>query len=189
MPNIKKALAVEGWMERPELQWLAEQASQHKIIAEIGSYKGRSTRALADNTSGLVVAIDDFYGPREIELAGRDTILSQFQSNLSGCSNVVVINCNHRQLPTPDFRPDMVFIDGAHEYEAVKADIRFWFEHIAPGGLLCGHDYGWSPGVNQAVDEAFPLAKKAPGTSIWYQTIVRPTKSEWEQIMQFHLPG
>ena len=171
MPNIKKALTVEGWMEPPELAWLAEQAANHRIIAEIGSYKGRSTRALADNTPGLVIAIDDFYGPREIELAGRDTILSQFESNLSGCSNVVVINCNHRQLPTPDFRPDMVFIDGAHEVENVLADIDFWTPFISPGGLLCGHDWGWCPGVKQAVDQRFPNAQVAPGTSIWFVTL------------------
>ena len=169
--NLSKALLIEGWMEPAELTWLAQQAALHKIIVEIGSFKGRSTRALADNTKGLVIAIDDFQGPREIELTDRENILNRFNDNLSDRTNVVVINCNHRDIPQPDFRPDMVFIDGAHEYEAVLADIDFWTPFIAPGGLICGHDYGWASGVDRAVNERFPKAEIAQRTSIWFQQL------------------
>jgi predicted O-methyltransferase YrrM len=167
--QIEKALSIQGWMERPEIIWLAEQASKHKVIAEIGSYMGRSTRALADNTSGIVYAIDDFQGPREIEVANRDLIFDQFLSNMAGFEGRLnVIRANHRELPAIDFRPDMVFIDGAHEYEGVKADIDFWLPRMAPKGLICGHDYQWFEGVRQAVHEVFPNFRVADGTSIWY---------------------
>lgn len=171
MANVKRALEIEGWMEPPELAWLAEQATKHSLIVEIGSFKGRSTRALADNTKGVVIAIDDFYGPREIHLDGRPDILGQFTANLADLSNVVVINENHRQLSKPDFTPDMVFLDGGHEYENVLADIDFWIPFIAPGGLLCGHDYGWCEGVKQAVHERFPNFQLGERTSIWYQQL------------------
>jgi len=167
--HIEKALSIQGWMERPEIIWLAEQSSKHKVIAEIGSYMGRSTRALADNTPGMVYAIDDFTGPREIEIADRDGIFNKFVENMAGLeSRLSVIRANHRNLPPLDFYPDFVFIDGAHEYEAVKADIEFWLPRLAPKGMISGHDYGWAAGVNRAVDEVFPLHKVAPGTSIWY---------------------
>jgi predicted O-methyltransferase YrrM len=131
----------------PRVKWLAEAASKHKVIAEIGSYMGRSTRALADNTSGIVYAIDDFTGPREIEIADRDAIFNKFLENMAGLEGRVnVIRANHRNLPAIDFQPDMVFIDGAHEYEGVKADIEFWLPRMAPKGLICGHDYQWFDG-------------------------------------------
>jgi predicted O-methyltransferase YrrM len=171
MLNIEKALQIEGWMEPPEIAWLAEQAASHRLIVEIGSYKGRSTRALADNTDGLVIAIDDFIGPREIEVANRDLIYEQFQRNTAGCNNIVVIKANHRELPEPEFQPDFVFIDGAHEYEAVKADIQYWLPRIAKDGIISGHDYTWFEEIRIAVRELLPTAEVAPGTSIWFQTV------------------
>lgn len=167
--QIAKALSIQGWMQPAELLWLAEQASQHKAIVEIGSYMGRSTRALAENTRGMVWAIDDFIGPREIQVDRRDRIFDTFLENMAGLEGRLnVIRADHRKLPPLDFCPDMVFIDGAHEYEAVKADIEFWVHHLAPQGLLCGHDYTFIDGVRQAVDEVLPQAEVVPGTSIWF---------------------
>jgi hypothetical protein len=36
---------------------------------------------------------------------------------------------------------DLVYLDGAHDYESVKEDIAMWFPKIKEGGVLCGHDY------------------------------------------------
>jgi hypothetical protein len=51
---------------------------------------------------------------------------------------------------------DGIFIDAAHEYEAVKEDLELWYPKVKSGGYFCGHDYshGW-PGVIKAVDEFF----------------------------------
>lgn len=169
--QLNNALAIEGWMEPPELTWLAEQAAKHRVIVEIGSFKGRSTRALADNTKGVVIAIDDFHGPREIELNNRHTIYETFLHNMKGLKNVVVVKADHRDLPEPDFQPDFVFIDGGHEYAAVKADIQYWLPRIAKGGLIAGHDYTWFEEIRIAVKELLPNAEVAPRTSIWFQTV------------------
>ena len=49
---------------------------------------------------------------------------------------------------------DIVFIDGDHSYEAVKADILCWKPLVREGGLLTGHDYSSKyKGVVKAVDE------------------------------------
>lgn len=171
--DISKALTIDGWMQPAELEWLAEQAASHCVIAEIGSYKGRSTRALLDNTTGLVYAIDDFEGPREIEISKRSFIFDTFLENTQGTrGRLSIIKADHRNLPPIDFQPDMVFIDGAHEYEPVKADIEFWLPRIKPGGLICGHDYWeWFPGVRAAVDECVPGFQVAPNTTIWHRTV------------------
>jgi len=52
---------------------------------------------------------------------------------------------------------DLVFIDGDHSHEGVKADIEAWSPKIKSWrGFLTGHDYNHNePGVVKAVDEAF----------------------------------
>lgn len=48
----------------------------------------------------------------------------------------------------------MIFIDAAHDYESVKADLNNFYPKLKSGGIFAGHDYGEkSCGVGQAVDE------------------------------------
>jgi hypothetical protein len=63
---------------------------------------------------------------------------------------------------------DMVFIDGDHEYEAVKRDILNARKMLKPGGILCGHDFSDAhPGVMKAVRELVPGFSVGAGASIW----------------------
>jgi SAM-dependent methyltransferase len=54
---------------------------------------------------------------------------------------------------------DAVFLDGAHDYEAVRQDIEAWWRVVKPGGWLGGDDYRHPDprfdfsGVDRAVDE------------------------------------
>ena len=52
---------------------------------------------------------------------------------------------------------DLIFVDGDHTYNAVKADLAAWWAKLKTGGIICGDDYHW-PGVKRAVDE-FALTK------------------------------
>lgn len=36
---------------------------------------------------------------------------------------------------------DLIFVDGAHNYAGVSADLAAWTPHIRPGGLLVCHDF------------------------------------------------
>ena len=79
-------------------------------------------------------------------------------------------------------RFDLVFIDGDHSYEAVRADIAAWAPLLEPGGWLGGHDYydAGTPGVRMAVDEAvrehgWKLERGQDAT--WWVRI--PGGSEW----------
>jgi predicted O-methyltransferase YrrM len=56
----------------------------------------------------------------------------------------------------PDHFFDFVFIDADHSFKAVVKDIVVWHPKVKPGGLLCGHDYGYDVGVTEAVDLFFP---------------------------------
>jgi predicted O-methyltransferase YrrM len=48
---------------------------------------------------------------------------------------------------------DLIFIDGAHDYESVKADIEIATRHIVLGGIICGHDFNMFKGVSEAAIE------------------------------------
>lgn len=180
--NVDRALAIKGWMSELELHWLAFQATQHKKIVEIGSYLGRSTRALGDHTPGIVYALDDWIGPRGDNFCGdesfmisdeeRQTLYSRFSDNLGDlmqAGKIIPIRSSHEQADKIMFLspPDMVFIDGDHKYEAVKRDILTWRQKLSRGGLLCGHDASW-PGVGCAVRELTGDLLTVPGTDIWF---------------------
>ena len=172
--DISKAKKIEGWMSDMELTWLAKQAKNHKVIVELGSYLGRSTRAMADNTNGIVYAIDDWLGVRDKEVANperfnRDSLFDEFKANMNGLlesKKVSPIRGNHKAVCVPGIVPDMVFVDGSHQYEDVMANLTMWL----PKGLICGHDYDW-PEVKKAVDEVLGEVKVVEGTSIWYKEV------------------
>lgn len=58
----------------------------------------------------------------------------------------------------------LLFIDGAHEYEDTKADFTAWEPFLAKGGTIAFHDYELSPcpvyGVTQAVNELIAPSKR-----------------------------
>lgn len=53
---------------------------------------------------------------------------------------------------------DLIFIDGGHDFECVMRDSENAFRHVAPGGAIFWHDYGFILDVSQAIDSL-----KAPG--------------------------
>src|SRR5208282_2237514 len=174
--NIYGAMKVPGFIREAELEFLAEQASKHNKIVEIGSWIGCSTRALADNCPGTVLAVDTWRGtlsePGMVQFMQdkpEDWLLQHFLRNTAGCTNITT----HRNeswiaaelLKNEEF--DMIFIDASHDYDNVKRDILAWGSLLAPGGLLCGHDYHvGTHGVIQAVDELLDGVKVHD--SIWY---------------------
>lgn len=171
MPEI-----VTGWMSDVEKAWLAEQAHGRKAIAEIGCWMGVTTCVLADATEGTVYAVDTFLGSAEHRelLAGKSEgfLYFRFKEHTAGRTNIIpcyMASTAAVEMLHGNIRLDMVFIDAAHDYESVKADIIAWRKVLAPGGLLCGHDYdAGRAGVVRAVSELVLNIGRGPG-SIWYE--------------------
>ena len=167
---------ISGWMRPEECAFLRGVAKEMTGgIIEIGCYKGRSTKELLDS-GNPVIAIDSWEGsPDKVdETYGMDgdAVYAEFLENVSGYENLLV--CRDTSLNQAkmiyDKSVDMVFIDAAHDYMSVKADIAAWLPKARK--LICGHDYdqGW-PGVVQAVNEAFPDGKIKRIGSIWIREI------------------
>ena len=54
------------------------------------------------------------------------------------------------------FSIDYVFIDGAHDYASVLADLTFWWPRVRVGGILAGDD--WTYAAVRSAAEAFGAA-------------------------------
>lgn len=172
--NLERALAIPGWFNLPEMEWLADQASRHTRIVEVGCWMGRSTRAMADNTSGFIYAVDTWNGSEEHQgdFVGKhpDWVYAEFLRNTLDLLNVRPIRQTSQEAShmLAGILPDMVFIDAAHDYDSVRADILAWKPLVLHGGLLCGHDHGHPP-VARAVEELLPGAGSTVG--IWHVTL------------------
>src|SRR5271169_1206558 len=153
--DIYRALTITGWMAECELTWLAGQARTKSRILEVGSWKGRSTRAMADNqpAGGVLYAVDTWKGQltqevhtKELATHEEGWLLKEFKRNMSGLSSVIPVQLTSMEA-ADKFRGesfDMIFIDGSHDYVDIKADILAWLPMLSPGGVFCGHDYTWS---------------------------------------------
>jgi hypothetical protein len=82
-------------------------------------------------------------------------------------SNVVHNNLQDVIIPIPNtsanaakilaynnVKADLIYIDGSHEYEDVKDDIKNYLPLLNKEGIMFGDDYGWA-GVHKAVNEDF----------------------------------
>jgi hypothetical protein len=153
---------LKGWIQPSELTWLSAKAATMGSIVEIGSFRGRSSYALAQACPGWVYCVDPW----------TDEVFADWQSGVgSQFDNVVPVR--HYSPEAGELIPDpvdMVFVDGAHDYDSVAEDIMYWQTRARV--LLCGHDYttvagAAFPGVRQAVEELVPSFTVIPDTWIW----------------------
>ncbi|OGM98179.1 MAG: hypothetical protein A2735_00525 [Candidatus Yanofskybacteria bacterium RIFCSPHIGHO2_01_FULL_41_21] len=146
--EIKTIMDVEGYTSLKEglfLYSLAGTLINSPVMVEIGSWKGRSTIWLAsglrDGTgSGRVVAVDHGVGDSD---AGIQQTAEIFSANIKK-SNVAemittIFKKSEEAISNWSDPVDMLFIDGAHDYENVKRDFA-WEEFLKDGGWLVMHD-------------------------------------------------
>jgi len=108
------------------------------VVAEIGLRSGGMFYLLSwlsENTANLI-SIDD---KQEVNPEARRTQLDQCIVGIKGDSHKqetiekLITSLGGRML-------DLLFIDGDHEYEGVKADYNNYSNLVAKGGLIVFHD-------------------------------------------------
>lgn len=160
-------MSIWGWQSPAELRWLMSRAALMDSVVEVGSLHGRSAFALLTACPGPVYCIDPWNDVHR-------TCLPSFMGSCGHFENLRVVQGYSPAVIYTDDLPDvdMVFIDGAHDYESAAADITHWLPKTRR--LICGHDYipeegAGFPDVAVAVDEILGDAVKvAPDTAIWY---------------------
>lgn len=170
--TIHEADGIEGWMNLEDLGFLFDHAAVMDSVVEVGCWKGRSTYVLAKACKGTVTAVDTFRGTpgdaehmRRVAAAGGST-LAQFSINVQSCPNVRVLQMDSVEAASMLSPVDMVFIDGAHTYAEVKADLEAWLPKTRK--LICGHDFE-CPDVQRAVKEV--LGEVYSSGNHWFKTI------------------
>ena len=129
--------------------------SSTPTIVEVGTLFGLTAREIDRRMNGgRVIAVDNFsWNPFGLP----PKIHEDFTRRILDGSGVELVNASSNDWrATIDKKPDMIFFDADHRYEAVKEEL-LWAK--AQGiKIISGHDYG-NPnprfGVTRAVDEIF----------------------------------
>lgn len=144
---------VEGWLAREEAALLLDLASavpSREAVVELGNYRGRSTVALALGAlaggGAQVYSVDphvDFTGPRGGRFGRHDQ--QELYANLARAgvgAAVSVVGLDSRQVASSwgAIGVGLLFIDGDHRYEAVRADLDAWSPHLAPDARVAFDD-------------------------------------------------
>lgn len=115
------------------------------IMLEVGSYVGDSTEIFAQNFK-QVYAVDPWengYDDNDAASYQHDmsVIEAQFDELCEKYSNITKLKmCSLEAVELfADGNFDFVYIDGIHQYEAVKEDIRAWLPKT--NKWIGGHDY------------------------------------------------
>jgi len=149
--DLLRAIGAQGMTHPDECLLLMRLASQvrHGVIVEIGSYRGRSTIALATGsargTSAKVYAVephDDFTGVLGARFGPPDKVA--FQDNIShaGVSPLVhlISATSQAAVKNWDATIGLLWIDGDHRYEAVKQDFELWSPFLHGRGRIAFDD-------------------------------------------------
>ncbi|MDH3235087.1 MAG: class I SAM-dependent methyltransferase [Alphaproteobacteria bacterium] len=163
--------------ERVALYNLADGA---QAIVEIGSYLGASAccfgAALKKQGSGRVYCIDTWTNDGMLE-GHRDTFAA-FKTNVAPFEAYVTSVRGYSTQVVSAIREytnqvDVLFIDGDHSYEGVKADWDAYKAFLRDGSKIVFHDWGWAEGVQRVIDEDVKRTIKNADhlPNLWWGTI------------------
>jgi MMP 1-O-methyltransferase len=185
---------VEGWLsflEATLLYSLAREATDG-VIVEVGSWKGRSTIALARGTragAGLKIYAVDPHSTVDQEMFNSDrSTFDEFKDNITdaGVDDLVEPLLATSEEATRDFTDPvaLLFIDADHSYAAVRADFDHWRSKIRPGGTVCFHDVWRKSGPWQLIVDEVARSTEFVGFgvagSIFYARKRKPvSRLEW----------
>jgi len=159
---------IPGWETNPEeatLTALAGEVPEGGVIVELGSEYGRSAGAFARGSmkSVDIVSVDLF--PKDHAVVGD--LLAEYQANVGKLLldgrriGLMIGDSAEAAQHWPEGKAiDLLFIDAAHDYEAVRRDIAAWVPYLKHGGVVAFHDCAVGPDshyshheVSRAVDE------------------------------------
>lgn len=157
----------ENWFTYPALyKAVVDYFPSGSHFIEVGVWKGMSASFMAVeiiNSQKQIKfdCIDTWLGSEEhkdIAEVQNNTLYEKFLENIKPVAHIINpirIDSVEASKNYADGSINFVFIDGDHSYEGCKRDILAWLPKIADGGILAGHDYAWTPHIQQLVSEIF----------------------------------
>ena len=138
--------------------------AEPKVIVEIGSWLGKSSRFFYENSNATIYCLDTWKGSQEhkhVKHSHKLPLLWETfcMNNWTFKDRIVPVRGDRldglEYLRFEGVEPDFFYVDGSHEYADVKQDIltiaKYW-----PEASIIGDDYAWS-GVHSAVHECCRL--------------------------------
>jgi predicted O-methyltransferase YrrM len=172
-------LDIDGWLGYKEAVYLYEAAQsmegQDPTVVEIGTWLGKSAivlgKALQDRKNARVICIDPFNadGDRDSRRVYQRIRGSMNQTLEEACLQNIIANGVDRVVQlikgysydvvlSWNQPIDFLFIDGNHEYAAVRRDFDDWRRFLVRGGLLVMDDVypsgKYHEGPNRVVRES-----------------------------------
>jgi len=152
----KREIIMPNWplaQKKYEVLMFQEFFKSYKIdnILEIGRYKGGMTRLLAHMASNKVYSIDiNDHKESFMDTDLNNKNMKQYDGKVYINSDVehkiVEFNGDSHSREFIEFvkskidKVDLIFIDGDHSYEGVKADFINFLDCLKPGGYVAFHD-------------------------------------------------
>jgi len=159
---------IQGYFNYPDLYTkIAQELPDGFKFAEIGVWKGCSlsyfvVEAINAGKNFTAYAIDTFEGSIEHQkgqwchdpiVNTKDGLYNHFLSNIEPIKDKIKVlrgKSTDVALSFPDEYLDTLFIDGAHDYDSVLADLKAYYPKVKRGSPIYGHDLDWAS-VRQAV--------------------------------------
>ena len=168
---VERAWKIPGQYRRGEAAFLYELARRKGQIVEIGCYMGRSTAILLQAAAvwgAEVTTIDPFVKlPNDVPEASPQIWRRNLkQQGLT--PGTLIVERSHQAVLEWKGEIALLFIDGDHGYEGVRADLEDWTRHVQVGGVVALHDM-WFPsitGVAQAVTDWW-IRERSGGVARW----------------------
>jgi len=162
-PDVKESK--HGWLADGTARMLRSVLNDKvKSVLELGSWVGKSTRFILHNAPNCVVySVDHWKGSEEQQESAKPEVKAllpvlyeTFLVNLwKQRRRVVPIRASTiegmEQIFACRINPDVIYVDAAHDYENVKADIEC-ARRLFDKAVIVGDDYA-HPEVRRAVDE------------------------------------
>ena len=173
-----RSRAIIGGVPRPMTLFLKDYMGDRALTGcEIGVARGHNAKNICETLNiKTLYLIDPYtqYCQSDILIHGHTSQLDTAQQVLADFTKQINwLVCNSSEaLPCLPKTLDFAYIDGNHQYQFVKQDLRLYFERVRHGGVLGGHDLsGDHAGVIRAVVE-FAIEKEldlhAEGHDFWF---------------------
>lgn len=168
---------VEGFLSLNEGVFLYETAkkcSGKGVAVEIGSWKGKSTICLGLGFKAAAklkfYAIDPHTGSAENRVNGKPVwTFDEFVGNLKAygvCDSVNPLRETSESAAAKfGEKIELLFIDGAHDYDSVRNDFTLWSPFIIDGGIVAFHD-SFAEGPRRLIREKIYRSSNFTGIGI-----------------------
>lgn len=145
-------------IEAETLYSYAKKLPDDSIILEIGTWKGGSAQIIGmarRRKKGKIFTVDNFR--TDIFPGGRESVGDVIERlRISKIKNLTLV-VGESDIFAQNWKEgmiDLLFIDGDHRYEGIKADISNWVPHVKRDGIVLFHDYDSHTEVTKAIHEA-----------------------------------